>query len=181
MSTTRIYQILCAVLISITLAVSISACQKAAVKHQNPLLKQSGNFDTTANIKYRDLHATATITRETPGACSVSFTSPASLADMSFVFHDGVVDIAYKGIGFTFSPNSLPGGAVAKVAVAAINKAMRDDGLEVEYTEGALILNGIMENGAFTLRIDPESGNLLKLAIPAQQLEIDFFGFNFLD
>jgi hypothetical protein len=147
----------------------------------NPLINHIGNFDTTANITYRDLKATATITQETPQSCAITFSSPASLQDMSFVFREGVVDLGYKGVSFTFDPQTLPGGALAKIAVAGVNKAMKDDGITVDYTEGVLSLSGLLESGEFTLRLDPENGNLLKLLVPAEDLEIEFVNFTFLD
>jgi hypothetical protein len=147
----------------------------------NPLVSHIGNFDTAANITYRDLKATATITQETPQSCAVTFSSPASLQDMSFVFREGVVDLAYKGVSFTFDPQTLPGGALAKIAVAGVNKAMKDDGVTVDYTEGVLSLSGLLESGEFTLRLDPENGNLMKLLVPAEDLEIEFVNFTFLD
>jgi hypothetical protein len=157
------------------------ALRQAPQSPANPLVSHVGNFDTTANITYRDLKATATITQETPQSCAVTFSSPASLQDMSFVFREGVVDLGYKGVSFTFDPESLPGGALAKIAVAGVNTAMKDDGVTVDYTEGVLSLSGLLESGEFTLRLDPENGNLMKLLVPAEDLEIEFVNFTFLD
>lgn len=147
----------------------------------NPLPEHSGNFDTSATISYKDLKATATITQETPKACAVTFTSPPSLTDMSFVFQGETVELGYKGVSFTFDPATLPGGAVAGMTVSAINKAMKDDGISVDYTAGVLTLNGVMESGEFSLRLDAENGNLLKLSVPAEELEIEFVNFTFLE
>lgn len=175
--------ILWGLLIAILVFAGLSACSRQTPVRTpvNLLTEHSGNFDATANITYKELRATATIVQETPRACSVTFSSPASLKDMSFVFREGVVDMAYKGLAFTFDPQSLPGGAAAKIAVAGINRAMKDDGITVDYTEGILSLSGIMESGEFSLRLDPESGNLMKLSVPAEELEIEFINFTFLD
>ncbi|MDL2233593.1 hypothetical protein LJC63_08480 [Ruminococcaceae bacterium OttesenSCG-928-L11] len=163
--------------------VSCSNRQKllTPAKPENPLPAHSGNYQSSASIRYGELEATATIIQETPRACAVTFTSPPSLADMSFVFQEGVVDLGYKGLAFTFDPHSVPGGAVAKVAVSAINKAMKSDGVAVDYSDGALSLSGVMESGEFVLRLDAENGNLLKLLVPAEDLEIEFLNFTFLD
>ena len=146
----------------------------------NPLPKQSGNFETAAEIRYKELKATASVSRETPDSCTVVFASPPSLKDMSFVFRRDSVDLSYKGLGFRFDPDSLPGGAVAGLTVSAINRAMSDDGLTLDYADGKLGITGIMDSGEFHLLLDQQSGNLLKLSIPAEELEIAFVNFHFL-
>jgi hypothetical protein len=99
---------------------------------------------------------------------------------MAFVFHGDTVDLSYKGLSFSFDPQSLPGGAVAQIAVSSINRAMKDDGITMDYSAGALTLSGIMESGEFTLRLDKENGNLIKLWVPSEELEIEFANFTFL-
>ena len=159
-----------------------SACSRSTgPTDKNILMDRTGNYETTASITYKDLQATAQISRETPRSCSVMFTSPKSLADMSFIFYEDAVDLAYKGLSFSFNPGSVPGGAAAKIAVELINRSMRDDGVSVDYSAGILTLSGIMESGEFSLRLDRENGNLLTLSVPAEDLEIEFINFRFLD
>lgn len=159
----------------------LTGCGSKAEEQSTPLKKHSGNYSSTANITYKELQATATITQESPQSCAVVFSSPPSLKDMAFVFHKDNVDLNYKGMSFSFNPNSLPGGAVAGMAVSAINTAMRDDGLQVELADDALEVSGVMQSGEFKLRLDAKNGNLLKLSVPAEELEIEFVNFQFLD
>ena len=165
---------------AIFLLTAFTACQKKPVPEESLPLR-SGNFETTANISYKELKATATITRETPKSCIVVFTSPESIKDMAFVYSEGNVDLSYKGMSFSFDPDSLPGRAIANIAIAGINKAMEADGFSLDYTGNALVLTGVMESGEFTMRLDKESGNLIKLSVPAEDLEIEFVNFSFLD
>lgn len=147
----------------------------------SPLEGRSGNYDTTAVITYKELKATATISQESPESCLVRFASPDSLGDMAFVFRRDSVDVSYKGLAFQFDPQSLPGGAVAKVAVNAVNKAMMGDGVSLALTDAGMELTGMLEVGEFKLRLDADDGNLLKLSVPSEELEIEFVNFRFLD
>lgn len=151
------------------------------VPGKTPLAEHSGNYRTTAHINYKDLKASASISQETPSSCSVVFESPPSLKEMAFVFRQDSVDLSYKGLSFSFNPDSMPGGAVAKLAVSAINKAMKDEGLNVALDGSALEVTGMLENGEFSLKLDGKTGNLLKLSVPAEELEIEFVNFQFFD
>jgi len=163
------------------LMIFLSACSSAPEIPPSPLAQRGGNFDTTASITYRELSATARITRETPRSCIVTFTSPQSLAGITFVFWGDRVDLNYGALSFTFDPNSVPGGAVASIAAGAINSVLSGKGLEVDYTNGVLTLSGKLESGEFLLQIDGGDGSLLTLSVPEQELEIEFLGFTFLD
>lgn len=169
---------LCVILVLLCV-LTLAGCQKP--KPQNPLPKQSGNYETAAEISYKELKATASISRETPESCTVVFDSPPSLKDMSFIFRRDSVDLGYKGLSFRFDPDSLPGGAIANLTVSAINRAMSDDGLSLALANGALEITGVMDSGEFRLLLDPESGNLIKLSVPAEELEIAFSNFHFLN
>lgn len=156
-------------------------CSKEEIKPKPPLSKHTGNYTTDARIKYKELSAVAKISQETPSSCSVEFESPPSLSGMAFVFKSDKVDLNYKGLSFTYSPESIPGGAIAKLATSAINRAMKDDGLSVVQEDGALRINGVMESGSFSLTLDKKTGNLMKLSVPEEELEIEFENFTFLD
>lgn len=147
----------------------------------SPLEKHSGMYDATANISYRGLDATATISQTTPDRCSVQFSSPASLQDMAFVFTEDSVDVSYRGLSFSFDPGSMPSAAISKLAVSAINSSFLDENIELTRTDSGILLDGVSDGGEFTLQLDGESGNFLKLSIPSQELEIEFENFRFLD
>lgn len=160
----------------------MAGCGKAAANlPKRPLSGHTGNYETTADISYKGLEATAILSQESPGSCSVSFTAPASLKDMAFVFNEDSVDVSYKGLSFQFDPQSLPGGALAKIMTSSINKAMKDDGITVSADETGIDLTGVLDVGEFTLRLDGQNGNLLKLSVPSEDLEIEFLNFRFLD
>lgn len=158
-----------------------TSCSQKNKKPEDIFAGHTGNYSTSAKIAYKELKATARISRETPVSCSVVFESPESLKDMAFVFQRDSVDLNYKGLSFNFEQDSLPATAVAKIAVSAINRAMRDDGLSVALDGGVLEITGMLESGEFILRVNGETGSLMKLLVPAEELEIEFENFTFLD
>ena len=179
----RIWRICYLLPITFLLAIPVflGACSSGPDEATSPLAERSGYFDTTANITYRELSATARITRDSPRSCIVTFTSPESLSGITFVFWGDRVDLNYGMLSFTFDPNSVPGGAIASVMVNAVNSALSGKGLIVEHTDGSLTLSGRLESGDFLLRLDGGDGSLLTLSIPEQELEIEFLGFTFLE
>lgn len=165
----------------LSLALLGGCAAKPPAAPQSPLAGRSGNYETTANIVYRGLEATASIAQSTPESCRVAFSAPDTVEGMELTFARDSVGVAYKGLSFQFDPGSVPSGAVARIAVEAIGKAMRDEGVELRQTESGLELCGALDAGEFTLRLDAESGNLLKLSVPSEDLEITFENFRFLD
>lgn len=147
----------------------------------SPLAGRIGGYETNASITYRDLHATATIAQPTPDACTVTFSSPESIQDMVFQFGQDSVDVQYKGLHFQYAPESLPDGAIANLAVKALNKAMQDDGVTIEASVDGLELRGILRSGPFTLLFDPQTQTPAKLFVPDAELEIVFDNFRFFD
>lgn len=172
------------VVISVALAVAImlvlflSPRKKA---RDSVFEDKSGNFETTANIKYKEIEATAVIKQESPKSCSVTFSSPPSLKDMEFNFHSEGIDLTYKGLSFTFDPSSLPGKAVAEIVVKSIQKAFKNENISLDFKDDVITIAGVLESGEFILTLDAQSENLLKLSIPGEELEIEFINFKFLD
>lgn len=170
------------IVLTAALCLGLAACSGGPPEPpQAPLAGRSGNYNTQAVIRYKELSATAIIAQKTPESCSLNFTSPDSLKDMAFVFHRDSVDVSFKGSSFRFDPRSVPGGAVANVTVTAISKALQDDGITVNRTDQGTELTGMLGVGEFTLSLDPESGSLVKLSVPSEELEIEFQNFRFLD
>lgn len=131
----------------------------------------SDSFEATAIIRYKDFNANAVIHQDTQ-ACSLSFTSPDTLKDMSVTYGSKGVDLSYKGLSFTFDQDSIPGGAVAQMTMTAIGEAIRGQS-EAKVANGTAQYTGTTDAGNFTLTAD-ENGRLLYLSIPQAELEIEF-------
>lgn len=179
----RARRVLIGLLLPICIVLTAAAgCAKKAAWEKEPFEGHTGNYSAVVRIKSHEMEAMALILQETPSSCSVEFELPESLRGMTFVFRNDTVDLSYKGLDFQFEPDSLPQGAAAKLMVSAISRAMRGgDEITVQGEEGILRLSGMMESGEFSLELDRESGEPVKLSIPGEELEIEFSKFRFLD
>lgn len=162
-----------AVSCSSTEPIQPSAPQTAAESLTQP-------FESTISVRYRDIDATAVLSKQSPGSCTVTFQSPATLRDMSMVFTADQVSLSYNQLRASFSPDTIPGAAVSKLLVSAINAAVKDQGVSVDYQDDVLTITGDLEAGSFSLSLDKESGNLLRLSVPEEDFEAEFSGFTIL-
>lgn len=142
--------------------------------------KINSGFETTAVIHYKEIEAQAVMNKQDTGGCSIEFSSPKGLEGMRVEFLQEKVQVAYKGLSFDFNPDSMPGKAVAKMVVSAIDAATKEEGVRVSLENDVLTMTGTIESGEFILKLDPKQGNILKLSIPQSELEIEFLNFKFM-
>ncbi len=169
--------------LTVILALALVACGKQkAVTERNIADELTRPFESTVSIKYKEINATAKIAKQTPGYCKVTFASPEALQDMAVEFTVDKVNIDYKKLHTSFNPSSIPGSAVSKMLVSAIDSATKDNGVRVEYKDDILLVTGQMEDGAggFILRMDAKNGNLIRLSVPGDDFEAEFSNFNFI-
>ena len=67
------------------------------------------------------------------------------------------------------------------MVLTTLNAALNDDGISVREEEGRLIVDGTIDAGDFSLIIDAENGNILKLSMPENDLELEVLNFKFLE
>lgn len=97
---------------------------------------------------------------------------------MSFAFAKDKLTVDYNGISFDLDPSNLPGGAVAKMVVSAVNSATEPQGVHVELKESSVEVSGLIEAGEFLLKPGPEKRQLFEaLPSPASELEMEFINF----
>ena len=148
---------------------------------KNPFKGKSGNYITGATIRYQGLTALATVSQAEPSSCSFVLESPKHLAGMGYVFRQDDVDVNYKGMSFTFVRDFMPYSAVANITVQALSRVINDDELTVTAENDEHKIRGTVETGEFILTIDRDTGEIRKLLVPAQEIEIEFHNFRFLD
>ena len=139
----------------------------------------TGSYNTTANIKYKDITAQAVFTRDAGGTVAVTFLSPSSLQDIKFVYTDQAVTVSYKEMEFSLDPNSFLASSVTKTVIAAIDAVTKQNGVRVQLQDQGLTVSGQMETGTFELILDKENGNALRLKVPQDELEVEFVNFSF--
>lgn len=145
----------------------------------SPLAGRSGNYQAETVIRMPGLSAAATIS-QSPQERRVTFTSPESLAGMEYRFDGDSVDVLYRGLSFSFDPQSVPAGSAAGVVAKAVEQAVMDDGITIAQTDTGTALGGMLDAGAFTLLVDPD-GVPCKLLLPDRDMEIEFGNFRFFD
>ena len=152
---------------------SQAAAKKAAEKLENA-------FETNLNIKLGEMQAEAVFIRESPSSCTVRMLSPDSIKGTEMVFTEDKMHISYMGLSLSVDPNSVPGSAAIKLLISALDSSLQQEGVDLSYENRVLTATGEAGTGRFTLKIDPENGNLLSLSIPEEELEIEFKNFKFL-
>lgn len=65
--------------------------------------------------------------------------------------------------------------------LSALNAALNDQGVRFEEQDGKLVVTGKIEEGDFSLVVDGENGNILKLSIPQNDFEVEILNFKILE
>jgi hypothetical protein len=89
--------------------------------------------------------------------------------------------VNYQGLSFEFAPDGLPATAVAQAITSVLGNAFSGINATFEITDTGAMLSGTSDSGDYILSIDPETSAPIKLSIPAENLEIEFDNFQFLD
>lgn len=169
---------------AVVLSIGLSACgtQKLNAQEQAQIKENlSKSYETTAEVKYHDFETVMTVYKKPMNCATVRFDSPENLKDFKLTYYTDKVAVDYKDMHFDFLPDTLPGKAASSLVVSALNSAMNDTGVSVEQKEEQLIVKGEMDEGSFSLVIDRNNGNILKLSIPASELEMEILNFKILE
>lgn len=159
----------------------LSGC--AAREQDQKLLEQSLNtpFETTAHLQYQGVDAQMTIQGD--GAArsyTLSFTEPASLADVSMVFTKGKVTVRYQDLSVSVKPETLTDGMAGDILMDTLQTALGRENVELTRQDDILTVKGKLDNGgSFELRLDSQTGNFLSLAMPGNDFFMEFSGFEF--
>ncbi len=157
------------------------AAQKAAPSAQQVQEQLRKSYQTTAKVKYKTLESVMTIYKKPMNCAQVVFEAPDSLKDLKMTFYTDRVTFDYQKLSFDFVPGNLPGQAASKLVLSALNSAMEEQGVTVQQEGEQLIIRGQMEEGEFLLTAGARDGNILKLSIPAQQLDLEILNFKILE
>ncbi len=170
--------------VSAVLAIGFSACgtEKLNAQEQAQIQENlSKSYETTAKVNYHDFETVMTIYKKPMNCATVRFENPENLKDFKLTYYTDKVAVDYKDMHFDFLPDTLPGKAASSLVVSALNSAMSDNGVTVEQKEKQLIVKGELDEGSFSLVIDRDNGNILKLSIPASELEMEILNFKILE
>ncbi len=165
----------------LTLCLLLTGCGKSpqsAKQNTKALNVFTGNFEAEASIQYKGIDCSAKINRS-PQEFALSFITPDTLEGMEVLFSQDKVEIRFKGLTFDFAPTTMPAQAVAALIMSAVDAVCKRDGLQVEESNGLLLVQGQAGGNAFTMEMDAQTGAITKLSIPAQELTVQFDSFAF--
>lgn len=159
-----------------------SACAKNKKPQINVAEELAKPFESTVAVRYKEIDATLKIAKRAPGYCKLSFESPQSLKDMTVEFTVDAVNIDYKALHTSFKPSSISGSALSKLLITAIDSAAMEEGVHIEYNDDIMLISGRLsgDGSEFTMRIDPNNGNIIRLSVPQDDFEAEFSNFSFI-
>ena len=153
----------------------LSGC--TAREQDQELLEQSLN----THLQYQGVDARMTIQGD--GAArsyTLSFTEPASLADVAMVFTEDKVTVQYQDLSVSVKPETLTDGMAGDILMDTLQTALGSENVELSRQDGVLTVKGKLDSGGnFELRLDSQTGNFLSLAMPESDFYMEFSGFEF--
>lgn len=151
----------------------LSACTAAS---QEPSPPVTTGFSCRADIRYKDMELTGTLSRSTAGTLQLTFSAPDTLDGVTVEWQGDRVTASLYGLSFDLSPDTLPAGALGAALTGALDAVWRAPG-EGTLTDQGWRWEGSGENGGVILLADPADGSLLSMEMPAIPLSVSFADF----
>lgn len=136
-------------------------------------------FDAKATIRLKDLVLTADINKTNADAITISVDEPKTLSGMKFVYDGKDITVSYMGLSIKLDEQSKLVSSVASAIVKALDQAASPSGIDVQMQDGALLVSGKSEDGAFSITLDKSNGSLAELQLPELDLTCRFDDFIF--
>ncbi len=109
-----------------------------------------------------------------PDDMELTFQSPEALKKLTLKCAGGTCSVAYDGLSLNLDIGKLPQAAFARVIDQAMIQCLSGAGVTTEFTGIEWIYKGETGLGAFELAQDPDTGALLRISCPDDELTIDF-------
>ncbi len=135
-------------------------------------------FTCTAVGSYRGESVSGTVERSSTGLLSLTLTAPEELNGLTMTWDGQKVILSMLGIKWSLSPEKVPASALGKRLLQALDAAVYRTVDGVITADGRCKTEGVLEDGvAYTLYSAPESGALLALEVPREELYLTFADF----
>ncbi len=165
---------------ALCVALSLFACAAPKPSPEAVTENLSKAYNTRAVVRYQDIKADVEMIKDEQ-RCVVTFASPETLKDLSFDYSGELVTVHYGKLNFSVNPDSVPGQALSSLLISSLNASLAERGVSIEDTGNAIKILGQTDGTQFELVLDRENGNALSLAIPEDELSLEFYNFNFLE
>lgn len=152
----------------------VGGCAATADAPQPPT---TDGFSCRVTADYDGLAFVGDLRRETGKSLTLTVTDPATLSGLTLAWDGKSLTAAMHGITATVDANSIPQAAVMPLLLNVLDTAAKltDGG---EKTADGLSFSGEWDGYQYTLVSDPETGNLISLAVPSAPLTLTFSDFH---
>ena len=145
----------------------------AGCKKQVAAPAATTDFSCNIQAVYDQLAVTGTLVRRSAGTLELAFTSPETLNGLTAVWDGEDVTLQMHGLSFSVNADALPEQALGDGVLAALDSVL--DGAMTPTLEGdTAVYEGTVEQGAYTLVCDKQSGKPLSLTMPSLKLQVTF-------
>ena len=140
-------------------------------------------YETYATVRAGGMETHTHIHRPCPDTTRVEVLSPESVAGFEYIFRQGGVELAYRGLSFNL--DAFGGAHTLPVirGVSALAALLLPEGerpLPTQQPDGLWLLRGQFAGEESLLFLDEESGVPVKLLLPGSEVEFVFESFVFL-
>lgn len=142
-----------------------------------PALEQP--FQMTAQVRHKQQISVMTIDYQLPQGATVKFENPDSMQGVMLSFDPQKVEMTLDDLRFTYTSGSFPAQATSRQILSAIFAAANAEQPDISRGQEGLTLAGLDGGVAYQILFDETSGNILKLSIPDEELEMQTLNFKF--
>lgn len=111
------------------------------------------------------------------GNCTIKFTYPESLKNLSAVWKENICTLSYNGLTYDVETDKLPEKFFGKNAVSAVDKLFDLDSLSITHSGNSWVYKGKTGENDFELSQNAETGAFESLKFPELKIDISFQNF----
>ncbi len=145
---------------------------KTPVKNAKANLNSS--FECNMKIVYDDSEFGGKLKRMGQGVWEADFNSPETLSGVKLSFLNGDVTASYKGLSFTVPKSALPLKSMLNNLMTVVDELAVLDELECTVKDGMMIVEGDVEQGPYTLKIDEKTGWISEFEMKNVKMKMTF-------
>ena len=162
------------VIILFVLSMMLFGCMQ---KNTADIADISDDFICNAEIKYKDITASAKITRAQTRIYEIELTSPSHLKDFKLSYDNGTVNVSYKGFKINLGEENKSLESIPKILADTMDSLVSGVEFNTNEKEGDVTIQGNNSNYDYNAVVDIKNMQLKSLEIPSQELKCDFYDF----
>lgn len=172
-------EILLLILTVLLFTTAFVSCKKNETQARASVAKQlSRGFSCTADITYQGVPYGVELTRPSSGTCTMQFTKPAELSQLSFVLDSQGLNVKFGGLTASLDPSSVPQASIFNAVLDAVDTAAKGSGDRVQASGNGVSVFGSTGAGAYTLTLSSKL-EPVSLSLPGIGLKAAFHSFSY--